>query len=52
MKEFIEFLKKIKGLNIVGADAVELSPHYDYSGISSALAVKVVREMLLVISSK
>jgi agmatinase len=52
IKEFIKFLKKIKGLNIVGADAVELSPHYDHSGISSALAVKVVREMLLVMSNK
>ncbi len=52
INEFIEFLKKIKGLNIVGADVVELSPHYDHSGISSALAVKVVREMLLVMSDK
>ena len=51
IKEFINFLKKIMGLNIIGADVVELSPHYDHSGISSALAVKVVREMLLIMSS-
>lgn len=37
----------IKELNIVGADVVELSPPYDPSGISTALACKVVREMLL-----
>ncbi|MBN2260551.1 MAG: agmatinase [Clostridiales bacterium] len=50
-KEFIEFSQKLKGLNIVGADVVELSPHYDHSGISSAVAVKVVREILLVMSN-
>ena len=37
----------ISELNIVGADVVELSPPYDPSGISTALACKVVREMLL-----
>jgi agmatinase len=35
------------GLNIVGCDVNELSPHYDMSGISTAAACKIVREMLL-----
>ena len=33
--------------NIVGLDVTELSPHYDASGISTAAACKIIREMLL-----
>ena len=33
--------------NIVACDVNELSPHYDHSGISTAAACKVIREMLL-----
>ncbi|SCZ81709.1 agmatinase [Acidaminobacter hydrogenoformans] len=43
----IEALKAMKGLNIVAADAVELAPHYDHSGVSTAVACKLVREMTL-----
>ena len=34
-------------LNVVACDVNELSPHYDLSGISTAAACKIVREMLL-----
>jgi agmatinase len=34
-------------LEIVGCDVNELSPHYDQSGASTAVACKIVREMLL-----
>ncbi|MBS7224805.1 MAG: agmatinase [Clostridiaceae bacterium] len=34
-------------LHIVGCDVNELSPHYDASGASTAVACKIVREMLL-----
>ena len=34
-------------LKIVAADVNELSPHYDPSGISTAAACKIVREMLI-----
>ncbi|MBE5959032.1 MAG: agmatinase [Lachnospiraceae bacterium] len=34
-------------LNIVGCDVNELSPHYDNSGVSTMVACKIVREMLL-----
>ena len=34
-------------LHIVGCDVNELSPHYDISGVSTAVACKLVREMLL-----
>ena len=33
--------------NVVGCDVNELAPHYDPSGVSNAVAAKVVREMLL-----
>lgn len=34
-------------LNVVAADVNELSPHYDSSGASTAVACKIVREMLI-----
>ena len=34
-------------LRIVGCDVNELSPHYDQSGVSTIVACKIVREMLL-----
>ena len=37
-------------LDIVGCDVNELSPHYDQSGASTAVACKIIREMLLVMS--
>ncbi len=37
------------GLNIVACDVNELSPHYDASGISTAAACKIIREILLAI---
>ena len=50
--ELIGALKAISGLNIVGADIVELSPHYDQSGVSTAVACKVLREVLLVLGKR
>lgn len=38
------------GLNIVGCDVNELSPPYDSTGASTALACKTVREVLLAVS--
>lgn len=37
------------GLNVVACDVNELSPHYDHSGISTAAACKIIREILLAI---
>lgn len=37
---------------IVGCDVNELSPHYDESGISTAAACKIVREMLIALEKK
>ena len=33
--------------NVVACDVNELSPHYDQSGASTAVACKVVRELIL-----
>jgi agmatinase len=48
--ELSDALFKLSGLNIVGMDITELSPVYDQSGISTAAAVKVLRELLLLFS--
>lgn len=45
--ELINALKAVSALNIIGADVVELSPHYDHSGASTAVACKVLREVIL-----
>lgn len=37
--------------NVVGCDVNELSPPYDSSGVSNAVAAKVVREMLLALDT-
>lgn len=42
-----QVLLQFKGKNLVGSDVVELSPHYDASGVSTAVAVKVIREILM-----
>ena len=46
-KELLDAVHALHNLNIVGCDAVELSPHYDGSGVSTAAACKIVREILL-----
>lgn len=47
--ELINAIIEVSKLNIVGADIVELSPHYDHSGVSTAVALKVMRETLCAI---
>ncbi|SEP92052.1 agmatinase [Lachnospiraceae bacterium RM5] len=47
--ELIDGIKKMSGLNIVAVDVNELAPNLDMSGASSALACKVVRELLLML---
>lgn len=49
--EILGFLLKLKGKRIVGADLVELAPNYDNSGISTAAACKLLREVALVIGT-
>lgn len=49
-REFMDAMVQLKGLNFVGADVVELSPHYDHSGVSTAVACKVIREVALLLA--
>lgn len=50
--ELLNSILKLRGLNIVGFDINELSPQYDPTGASTAVACKVLREMLLVANNK
>lgn len=45
-------IKVISGLNIIACDMNELSPIYDQSGVSTAAACKLLREMLITLSNK
>ena len=46
--ELIEWFKYLRDFNIAGADVVELAPDYDASGVSTAVATKVIRELLMI----
>lgn len=48
--DMMKIIKTISSLNIVGADIVELAPDYDSTGVSTAVASKVIREMLLIVN--
>lgn len=50
---FMELLTAVLAVcknHVVGCDLNELSPHYDQSGASTAVALKVLREMLIALS--
>ncbi|MGB5822642.1 MAG: agmatinase [Proteocatella sp.] len=48
--ELLGAIMKLTQLNIVGLDVNELSPVYDQSGVSTAVACKIIRELLMAIS--
>ena len=50
--ELLNAAKLLSKLNIVGFDMVELAPNLDPSGISTALACKLLRELLILFSLK
>ena len=45
--ELIKAIEKVSELNVIGLDINELSPTLDQSGASTALACKLLREILL-----
>ena len=47
--ELISWFEYLKDFDIIGADVVELAPDYDASGASTAVATKVIRELLMVL---
>lgn len=46
-KELLEAVMHLNKLNVVGFDVNELAPNYDHSGVSTAVACKILREILL-----
>ena len=48
-QELLEAMIQVSHLNIVGFDVNELSPVYDQSGRSTAMACKVLRELLIAV---
>ncbi len=48
-KELLEAVLQLRGLNIVACDVNELAPQYDQSGVSTAVACKILREILLMV---
>ena len=48
--QLFEALRKVSRLQVVAADMNELSPIYDQSGASTALACKLLRELMLMLA--
>lgn len=48
-KELIDWFRYLKDFDVIGADVVELAPDYDASGVSTAIATKVIRELLMIL---
>ena len=48
--ELMGWFEYLKNFDIIGADVVELAPDYDASGVSTAVATKVIRELLMAMS--
>lgn len=44
----LEIIRSLRGLNLVGADMVEVSPPYDPHGNTALLAANLAFEMLCV----
>ena len=51
-KDFSAILEVLRCHNLIGADVVELAPKLDSSGISSILAAKVIRSLIMVLNEK
>jgi agmatinase len=47
--EYINFLKTLRQIQIVGCDMVELSPKIDSTGNSTIHAAKILRELLMIL---
>ena len=50
--QLLDAIKQVSCTNLVGADINELAPMLDASGASTAIACKILRELLLAIGSR
>jgi agmatinase len=46
-RQLLDFVKGMRGLSIVAADIMEVSPNLDQAGITAIAAAKLVRELIL-----
>ena len=46
--QMLHLVRGLAGLNVIGADQVEVNPHYDHGGITSILAANLIFELLSV----
>ena len=51
-RELLEVLRGLDGLNVVGADVVEVSPAYDHAEITGIAASHIIYEILSVLPSQ
>ncbi|HSK68950.1 MAG TPA: agmatinase [Candidatus Limnocylindria bacterium] len=51
-RELLDAVLQLHKLDVVAADVMELSPHYDQSGASTAAACKITREIILQIARR
>ncbi len=49
-RDFAAIIEVLKPHNLIGADVVELAPKLDSSGISSILAAKVIRSLIMLLN--
>ena len=49
MPQALEIVRGCRGLNVVGADLVEVAPPYDPSGNTALLGANLLYEMLCVL---
>ncbi len=47
--QILQLVRALRGLNLVGADVVEVSPPFDSSGITSLLAANLLHEILCIL---
>ncbi|NMB33994.1 MAG: agmatinase [Clostridium sp.] len=47
--ELFKSIRLLKGLNIIGFDLVEVSPHYDLSDRTALVAAKIIREIIIIV---
>jgi agmatinase len=49
-RELLAILRGMNGLNIVGADVVEVSPSYDHAEVTAVAAANVAYELITLIA--
>lgn len=51
-RDVLKALESLRGLRVIGADVVEVSPPHDPSGITAVLASRLVRDILIMFSCR